>query len=102
MEFFDVRDLDLQSERVLNLFMPRIIAGMESGVSFFANKKLKTEIFDFMETTIHHRFKCQSCIQPAFSTFSEFKAHIERDSKLLSKKKLRKLSGLSPCTYSES
>ena len=48
MEFFDVRDLDLQSERVLNLFMPRIIAGMESGVSFFANKKLKTEIFDFM------------------------------------------------------
>ena len=76
--------------------------GMESGVSFFGNKKLKMEMFDFMETTIYNRFKCQSCTQPAFSSFSELKAHIERDSKLISKKNLRKLSGLSPCTYSES
>lgn len=89
IEFFEIRDFDLQSERVLNLFMPRIMAGMESSVSFFGNKKLKTEMYDFIETTIHHRFKCQSCTQPAFSTLSELKAHVERDSKLLSKKSLK-------------
>ena len=102
IEIFDIRDFDFQTEKVLNLFTPKIMAGMESGVSFFGNKKLKMEMFDFMETTIHHRFKCQSCSQPAFSTFSELKAHIERDSKLISKKSLRKLAGMCPCTYSES
>ena len=57
-------------------------------------------MFDFMETTIHHKFKCQSCTQPAFATFSELKAHIERDGMFISKKKMRKLAAMPPCAYS--
>ena len=65
---------------------------MNQGISLFANKPLKLEIFEFVMAQ-QGKFKCSSCFAKAFESKEELLSHISDSQSKKPTKKNKKKGG---------